>query len=362
MRLIYIEDPQAKSNLGGAEVQSRQTADRLSRMGVEIDFTTSDNLNLRIEYDLIHYFNLYYNEKLSRILEYAKSTCIPLVVSPILWDLTDYLFFQSPRWKRIAHFAGHKIIFKFFRERYRLRTKGTSSWKLQKSALEEAQAILPNSHAEKKFLIEWFNLSKNDVNKFYIIPNGVDENLYTKLPQPDLEFCAKHDLSDYILQVGTISPVKNQSGLIEALFDVPIQIVIIGSPQDPSYFEHCLKLAYKRGRTLILDRVPYDELPSIYAASTAHALPSWRETPGLVSLEAGASGSRVITTEIGCTREYFSEDAWYCHPENLLSIRSAIVNALASPIPSGLREKILEKFTWMKAAQITYQVYQDILI
>ena len=127
------------------------------------------------------------------------------------------------------------------------------------------------------------------------------------------------------------------------------------------YYDHCQNLARQRGRTLFLERIPHEELPSIYATAIAHVLPSWQETVGLVSLEAAAAGCRVITTEFTCINEYLKDAAWYCRPDDSNSLYSVVTKAISSPVPIGLREHILNHYTWMIHAKKTFQAYKSVL-
>jgi glycosyltransferase involved in cell wall biosynthesis len=92
-----------------------------------------------------------------------------------------------------------------------------------------------------------------------------------------------------------------------------------------------------------------------------HALPSWRETPGLVSLEAAAAGCRIVTTELGSTRDYFGDLAWYCYPDDFASIRRAVEMAMKAPVPADLRKQVLTQYTWQRAASATLASYEKIL-
>jgi glycosyltransferase involved in cell wall biosynthesis len=110
-----------------------------------------------------------------------------------------------------------------------------------------------------------------------------------------------------------------------------------------------------------LDILPPEALAGIYVLAAVHVLPSWRETPGLVSLEAAAAGCRIVTTSYGSVREYFGDLAWYCNPSDLMSIRSAVLLALEATPNHALREKILSSFTWDIAAEKTLAVYHKVL-
>jgi glycosyltransferase involved in cell wall biosynthesis len=105
----------------------------------------------------------------------------------------------------------------------------------------------------------------------------------------------------------------------------------------------------------------HDQLPELYALAELHILPSWRETPGLASLEAAAAGCRVVSTTIGSAREYFGAEAGYCHPADQRSIREAVAASLQGPRPENLRRRVLDEYNWDAAAAATFSAYQAAL-
>ena len=125
--------------------------------------------------------------------------------------------------------------------------------------------------------------------------------------------------------------------------------------------KRCSDIAKKRGNVYFLGPKSAEDLAGIYALASVHVLPSWRETPGLVSLEAAAAGCRVVSTSIGSAREYLGNDACYCDPKDRDSIRRAVLDALNSPPSSQLRIRVLEQYTWEAAARTTLEVYRQVL-
>ena len=79
------------------------------------------------------------------------------------------------------------------------------------------------------------------------------------------------------------------------------------------------------------------------------------------SLEAGVMGANLVITDKGDTRDYFGDLAHYCFPDSLPSIRDAVLAAHHEPRKSALRERILERFTWRKAAEATLAAYQAVI-
>ena len=51
-------------------------------------------------------------------------------------------------------------------------------------------------------------------------------------------------------------------------------------------------------RLTIIDHLPQELLASAYAAAGVHALPSWMETCGLVSLEAALCGTPLVAVSL----------------------------------------------------------------
>jgi hypothetical protein len=77
-----------------------------------------------------------------------------------------------------------------------------------------------------------------------------------------------------------------------------------------------------------------------------------------VSLEAGAAGCNIVSTDRGSAREYLEEMAWYCDPRSVESVREAVQAAYEAPRSERLREHIQEHFTWRQAAEQTVEGYR----
>src|SRR5205807_8297150 len=85
------------------------------------------------------------------------------------------------------------------------------------------------------------------------------------------------------------------------------------------------------------------------------------ETPGLVALEAGMSGTPLVLTNRGCTREYFESDAQYVRPDDLRAIRATVMRAMWGQRNAGLAEHVRQNFSWTAAAQATAAAYEKVL-
>ena len=368
MRVLFINSrPDALRNPGGDTIQAQKTKEALEQLGVSVEVRASDDLAELPAVDLAHIFNIQEPKPAWAAFQALQKAGIPVVLSPIYWDVLDFwaenALNEQARWRQLAALLGEEIARRLYVSWQRIKLPSKQSWQTQRQLLLNTQRALPNSQSEARLLQKFFNLKGNFQDKVDVVPNAIDTQLYEPISAPSQEFLQQYGVRDFVLQVGTINPVKNQLGLIEALFDLPVPLVFIGPVQSvyTDYGAACMRRGAQRGRVIFVDQLPHSQLPSIYALAAVHVLPSWRETPGLVSLEAAAAGCRVVTTSIGSTRDYFGDLAWYCYPNDHLSIRKAVEKALHAPRSAALRQRVLTEYTWERAAQATFHSYQQVL-
>jgi tetratricopeptide (TPR) repeat protein len=101
-------------------------------------------------------------------------------------------------------------------------------------------------------------------------------------------------------------------------------------------------------------------LYSAYKAAKVHALPSWYELPGLVSLEAAWLGCNVVASDWGTIREYLGTEAYYCDPVRPETIRDAVVHAMRDPTNLCARDCV-ESLCWDDSASRIARVYRSVL-
>jgi len=331
--LFQIRDDYRK-NLAGDSIQMMKTREYLQKLGVKVDISSQYGVNLE-KYDIVHIFNLMRAKEPYRFAQNAMDRKKPYVLSTIYWTVKSYENDGSN-----ANISGL-----------------TSEWwskynRARSELLSNASALLPNSHMEMRIIERDFSITK----KYFVVPNCSDRAFYNAAPD---RFISEYGLKDFVLCVGRISYRKNQLSLIKALKDTNLRLVLIGPKSNDDYFEACKK--HTDGKVLFIDKMQHNELGSAYAAAKVHVLPSWFETPGLTSLEAGLAGCNIVTTEKGSTREYFKDLADYCSPSSPESIRKAVINAYNKPRNNKLRNHILRNYTWETAAQKTLEAYEYVL-
>jgi glycosyltransferase involved in cell wall biosynthesis len=368
MQVLFVNSRvDAEQDSGGDNVQLLKTKEALENLGVSVLVRSLERLEHLPAFDIAHIFNIQMPTAAPTVFQVIQFSGKPIALSPIYWDMVENWAWvavaRRSRWRSIARLVGRELTVRLYVLWQHLKAPLQHNWRIQRWLLQKAHVVLPNSVSEANLLQTTFMLGNRFQDRVKVVPNGIDPALYRELPMPCFDFGHELEPHKFVLQVGSINPIKNQLGLIDALFDLPVPLVFVGKPQSSQldYFESCTTRGRERGNVYFLDRVPYEKLPGAYALAAAHVLPSWRETPGLVSLEAAAAGCPIVTTRIGSAVDYFGDLAWYCHPADPSSIKQAVEAALKTSRSLELRQRILTEFTWKKAAAATLAGYEQAL-
>lgn len=176
--------------------------------------------------------------------------------------------------------------------------------------------------------------------------------------------------SPYLLYVGVRRPHKNLPRLVRAFAqvaaEVPHDLVLIGSSSPAG--DEIGALAKRLGvsdRVRSLGYLPDPELPLAYAGADAFVLCSTSEGFGLGVLEAFRSGTAVVTSRTGATREVAGDAAMLVDPLSVDSIAQGLrAVCLDAELRHALRVRGLQRaahFTWERAARSTADAYRSAL-
>ena len=339
---------------GGDTVQALQTAKFLACSGIDADVLLSNSAIVYEQYNLLHFFNI---TRPADMLYHSKKAGKPFVVSTILVNYSEYdKNYREGIGKIFSYFTADNIEYLKTVARWLLGRDHLSGisylWKGQRRSiveiLKKTAMILPNSTSEYNRLINHYSYKP----ACSVVPNGVNPALFNY----DCNF-KKNEL--LVLCVARIEGRKNQLGLIQALNNTRFKVLLIGSPapNQNRYYRQCRNEA--AANISFINHVPQKELVKYYQQAKVHVLPSWFETTGLSSIEAGVMGCNLVITDKGDTAEYFGNDAFYCDPSSPKSILKAVEQASIAPPNVKLRKRILEKFTWEQAALQTRKAYQS---
>ncbi|MDZ7806847.1 MAG: glycosyltransferase family 4 protein [Gracilimonas sp.] len=342
MKVGYIAPASISVVNGGVRTQSNMTIEQIKNFGVEpILISPWENLNIR-ELDLIHVFGATVEN--AGILPQIVNQGIPVVLSPVFYsNRSANLINKYIRIEKLLSFIGSGI---------------RSDLGIKKELCDMADLILPNTKQESDLIKQGFGIPHSKIN---VIPNGVED----RFNEADKTlFVDKYRIEDFVLFVGQASAErKNVISLLKAAPKLNSKVVIVGSFDQSEYSQKCLALAKNTNNILLIDSLSHnsDLLSSAYAAAKVFVLPSYFETPGIAALEAGLAGANIAITEVGGTKEFFTNHAFYLDPKSESSIVDAINSALSKDVNSDLKVHILENYTWNKVAQKTLDQYKGLL-
>lgn len=171
-----------------------------------------------------------------------------------------------------------------------------------------------------------------------------------------------------VLNVGAIQRRKNIVRLVDAFERTPAgwKLVLAGSSgygADEIFGR--IESSPRRGDIRILGYVPAAELARWYARARIFAFPSLDEGFGMPVLEAMAAGVPVIAANRAALPEVCGEAALLVDPEDVASIHAALERLMRDDeLSETLTRKGLARaaeFSWKKAGEQTWKVYEEML-
>ncbi|KXB30138.1 hypothetical protein AT959_12245 [Dechloromonas denitrificans] len=227
-----------------------------------------------------------------------------------------------------------------------------------KTILWLADRVIVNSRIEEEALVR---LCKIDSSKISVVYNAVGDCFFDSV-NPDIFRKAYGIDGPFVLNVGNVEPRKNQLAFLKSLKAFPdLQLVTIGGVREQSYLDACIQEG--EGQFQLIDPLPpgSELIRSAMAACEFFAMPSLRETPSIASLEAGAAGSRIMTTSLGSPTEYFEQHAVYVNPYDLADMREGVEAILARPKDAALVERIRNLYRWDVVVEQLVDAYSAVL-
>ena len=206
-----------------------------------------------------------------------------------------------------------------------------------------------------------------------VVYGGADPERY--FPEPDA-------VRTGILFVGRLTPHKGIDRLIEAL-PMGARLRVVGSaghdarPPERDYPLLLRRLAAARD-VEFLGPVPDRDLPVLYRRAQVLVIPSVHRTCygreiavsellGLAALEAMASGTPVVCSDVGGLPEVVEDGVtgFVVAPGNVDELRERIEQVLddgmlAARLGRNGRERVLEKFTWEACAGRCLEAYSEL--
>jgi glycosyltransferase involved in cell wall biosynthesis len=238
------------------------------------------------------------------------------------------------------------------------------------TAAHRSDCILTVSDASKRDILHLFNVPPE---KIVVVYNAIDAHFsLTPAPEAVARVRERYQLNHrFVLYVGNIKPHKNLVRLIEAFNELrsgdleDVKLLIIG---DEISKLPALRRAVHRHKlhkhVRFLGYVPDDQLAVLYRLAAVFVFPSLYEGFGLPPLEAMASGTPVVTSNVSSLPEVVGDAAVLVDPHDVDSIVAGLRSVLTDPVRAEeMRRKGLERareFSWERSVAKTLEVYKRI--
>jgi glycosyltransferase involved in cell wall biosynthesis len=239
------------------------------------------------------------------------------------------------------------------------------------ASIRRATVLLTFSEAVRAEVIRHFSWPESAV---YTVPHGRTDSFRPHAATELQRVLGNHQLTPngYTLFVGTIEPRKNLDTLIDAYEALPPAlrahwplVVVGGRGWESSHLHARMSTAMSRGWLRYLGYAPERALPALFAGARLFVFPSHYEGFGLPVLEAMASGTPVVCSDVPALMELVG-DAALCAP-------AADQDGLRRRLEQGLSDEVWRDrarsmgltraahYDWERSAQQTTVVYRRAL-
>src|SRR5580658_1747351 len=246
---------------------------------------------------------------------------------------------------------------------------------LLRRGLLRAKRIMAVSESTRRDVHEALGIPADRIRLAYNAPNP---DFFKPAPAGRARGILERYQIDYpfLLYAGNIRPQKNIPRLVEA-FAVAreqlsrhplyrnLHLIIVGDEisRYPSVRRAVIRTRVERC-VRFLGFVPFDTLRVFFESAAAFVFPSLYEGFGLPPLEAMASGTPVVTSNVSSLPEVVGDAAIMVNPENVFEIARGIQEVL---LDEDLRRQLIAKgkaqaarFSWERTARQVLEVYREV--
>jgi glycosyltransferase involved in cell wall biosynthesis len=229
-------------------------------------------------------------------------------------------------------------------------------------SIEKSAAVVAVSNFTKRRLIEAYGVPADRIT---VVPNGVEVARFNNIDEEKNQAVKqKYQLPDqYILCFGSIEPRKNLSKTIEAYTSLdtatknsyPLVLAGGGGWLNDEIMQKIEEVKQKGDPVITTGYIEDSDVPTVYRLAAVLLFPSLYEGFGLPILEAQASGTPVITSNISPMKDVAGSGALLVDPHKSESITSSLEKLLGS---NSLRKKLvnagldnIQAYSWEESAE-----------
>ena len=246
------------------------------------------------------------------------------------------------------------------------------AWSSMWVATHRASRVLTVSEASKRDILHYYSIPEQRIDVIY---NAIDDRLGEEPSPEDIERVRdRYQLNaPYVLYAGNIKPHKNLERLIEAFHMLRqdpdlahVKLLIIGDEISKYATLRRAVHRYKLHKYVrFFGFVPDKTLAVLYRLARVFVFPSLYEGFGFPPLEAMASGTPVITSNVSSLPEVVGDAALLIDPLDPVAIADAMRRVL---MDSDLREDLrrrgllrVKEFSWERSVRRVREIYDEVL-
>ncbi len=189
-----------------------------------------------------------------------------------------------------------------------------------------------------------------DSRKIRIVPNGVDEDVFS----PQQQECSQHRAypngagpDPVVLTMSRIMPLKGIDVLLRAAIKVRqrvprVKFRIMGEPATGEYYRDCMTFIAEHGLQETIEVGHTNDPASAYRTPDLFCLPSISEAMPYSVIEAMFSGCPVVATDVGGVSELLGGTGCIVRPNDPVALASAISDLFAGAEGLAARRKMAE--------------------
>jgi glycosyltransferase involved in cell wall biosynthesis len=237
-------------------------------------------------------------------------------------------------------------------------------------AARRSTRILTVSESSKRDILRFVDVPPSKIDVIY---NAYDERFGLEPREEDvIRVRERYQLQDeFVLYAGNVKPHKNLERLIEA-FDLVrkrgmdhLKLVMIGDEISKyAALRRAVHSHQLHKYVRFLGYMPLETLAVLYRLAGVFVFPSLYEGFGLPPLEAMASGTPVVTSNVSSLPEVAGDAALLVDPYNSTAIADGIERVLRDvSLRATLREKGLARarqFSWHASVRHIREIYGQV--
>ena len=230
---------------------------------------------------------------------------------------------------------------------------------MQKRVARTLSRIITVSKSSMNDISRDFNIPQQ---RFKVIPNGIDTDLFHPIPE------IKREKNRIIVTSSAETPLKGLHYLLKAVAEIStnrkIKLVVVGTLKKNGDIEKLLTKLGINECVTFTGHIENDAFVQHYAKAFLAIVPSVYEGFGFPAGEAMACGLPVISTTGGALPEVVGNAGILVPPANPKALVKAILTLMDHPEQAKQMgragfNRVRDRFTWKRAAEMTVEAYRE---